>query len=69
MASRGKILIEIIDYCRFIGGDRVSYPQCGGQLEVGALILHGLYSVPKLFGVRATGSKFLFEKASLSFPN
>ena len=31
-----------------IGGDRVSYPQCSGQLGGGVLILHGLYSVPEL---------------------
>ena len=34
----------------------------------GAFILHGLYSVPELFGVCATGGTFLFEKASLCFP-
>ena len=64
MASHRKMLIEMIDYRRFIGGDNVSYPLGGG-----ALILYGLYSVPKLFGISATGCKFLFEKASLSFPN
>ena len=33
------------------------------------LFLHGIYSVTKLFGISATGSKFLFEKASLNFPS
>ena len=42
MAGRGKMLIEMIDYRRFINGDSVSYPQCSGQLGGGALILHGL---------------------------
>ena len=69
MASRRKMLIEILNYSGLIGGDRVSYPQCSGQLGGGVLILHGLYSVSKLFGISATGCKFLFEKASLSFPN
>jgi hypothetical protein len=69
MACRRKIIIEISDYRRFIGGDNVSYPQRSGQLGGGALILHGLYSVPKPFGVGATGYTFLFENASLSFPN
>ena len=45
------------------------FPGFSGQLGGGALVLHGLYSVPKLFGVRATGCNFLFEKASLCFPN
>jgi hypothetical protein len=49
MASRRKMLLEMIDYHRFIGGDNVSYPQYSGQLGGGALILHGLYSVPKHF--------------------
>ena len=40
-----------------------------GSWEGGALILHGLYSVPEIFGVCATGCKFLFEEASLGFPN
>ena len=62
------MLIEIIDYVRFIGGDSVSYPQYSGQLGGGALILHGFNSVPKLFGISATGCKFLLEKAGLSFP-
>jgi hypothetical protein len=57
------MLIEILDYRRSIGGDSVSYPQCSGQLGGGALVLHGLYSVPELFGISVTGSKFLFEKA------
>jgi hypothetical protein len=69
MVSRRKMLIEMIDYRRFIGGDSVSYPHCSGQQGGGALILHGLYSVPKLFGISATGIKFMFDKASLSFPN
>ena len=43
----GKMLIEMIDYHGFIDGDTVSYPQCSVQLGGGALILHGLYSVPK----------------------
>ena len=69
MASRGKMLIEMIIYRGFIGGDSVSYPQCSGQLGGGALVLHGFNSVPKLFAVRATGCKSLFEKGSLCFPN
>ena len=69
MARRRKMLIEMIDYRRFIGDDSVSYPLCSGQLGGGALILHGLYSVSGNFGVCATGCKFLFEKASLCFPN
>ena len=44
MASRREMLIEILDYCGFIGGDSVSQPQCSRQLGGGALILHGLYS-------------------------
>ena len=44
MASSRKMLIEILDYRRFISGDSVSQPQCSGQLGVGALILYGLYS-------------------------
>ena len=59
----------MIDYRKFISGDSVCYPQCSGQLEGGALILHGLYSVPKRFGINAARSTFLFEKAKLSFPN
>ena len=35
----------------------------------GVLILHGLYSVPELLGGRATGCKFLLEKAGLCFPD
>ena len=54
MASHRKMLIEMIDCRRFIGGDSVSYPQCSGQLRGGSLILHGLYSVPKLLGISAT---------------
>ena len=69
MASLRKMLIEMINYCRFIGGDSVSYPQCSGQLGGGALILHGLYNSPKPFGISATGRKCLLEKANLSFPN
>ena len=69
MASHRKMLIEILNYCRFIGGDSVSYPQCSGQLGGGALVVHGFLSVPELFEVCATGCKFLFEKASLCFPN
>jgi hypothetical protein len=61
IASRGEMLIEILNYSGFIGGDRVSYPQCSGQLEGGALILHGLYNVPELFGVCVAGSKFLLD--------
>ena len=49
MASRRKMLIEILNYSGFIGGDSVSYPQCSGQLGGGVLILNGLYSVPELF--------------------
>ena len=40
-----------------------------GNLGGGALVLHGLYSVPKPFGVSATGFKFLLEKACLCFPD
>ena len=69
MASRRIMLIEILNYSGFIGGDSVSYPQCSGQLGGGALILHGLYIVPKLLEISATGRKCLLEKASLSFPN
>ena len=49
MASRRKMLIEILNYSGFIGGDRVSYPQCSGKLGGGVLIHHGLYSDPELF--------------------
>ena len=49
MASRRKMLIEILMHSGFIGGDRVSYPQCGGQLGGRVIYLHGLYSVPELF--------------------
>ena len=59
MSSHRKILIDIIVYRRFIGDDNVSYPQGSGQLVGGSLILHGLYCVPKLLGISATGSKFL----------
>jgi hypothetical protein len=38
-------------YHGFIGGDRFASHQCSGQLGGGALLLHGLYSVLKLFGV------------------
>ena len=69
MASRRKMLIEILNYRRFIGGDSVSKPQCSEQLGGGALVLHVLYSVPELFGVSATGCTFLFKKVSLCFPN
>ena len=40
-----------------------------GQLGGGALVLHGLHSVPELFGVGATGCKLLPEEAGLSFPD
>jgi hypothetical protein len=69
MSSRRKMLLEILNYRGFISCDSVSKPQCSGQLGGGALILHGLYSVPELFGVCAAGCKFPFEKASLCFPN
>jgi hypothetical protein len=39
------------------------------SLEEVALILHGLYSGTILGGISATGCKFMFEKASLSFSN
>ena len=42
MASRRKMLIEILNYGGFISGDSVSYLQCSGQLGGGVLILHGL---------------------------
>ena len=67
MASCGKMLIEMIDYRRFISGDSVSYPQCSGQLGGGALFLHGLYSVPKLLGIGATGTNFCLKKLALAF--
>ena len=67
IASHREVLLEILDYRGFIGGDSVSL--CSGQLGGGALLLHGLYSVSKLFGISAAGCKFLFEKASLCFPN
>ena len=50
MASCRKMIIEILNYSGFIGDDIVSYPQYSGQLGGGVLILHGLYSVPKLWG-------------------
>ena len=49
MASRRKMLIEILNYSGFISSDSVSSPQCSGQLGGGVLILQGLYSVPELF--------------------
>ena len=69
MARCREMFIEILDYRGFTGGDSVSYPQCSEQLGGGVLILHELYSVLKLLGISAIGCKFLFEKASLSFPN
>jgi hypothetical protein len=68
MASREKMLLEILNYSGFIGGDRVSYPQCSGQLGGGALILHGLYNVPEPFFVCVAGSKFLLCILVSSFP-
>jgi hypothetical protein len=44
-------------------------PDCLAHLickDPGALILHGVYSVPKLFGISAAGLKL---QASLCFPN
>jgi hypothetical protein len=35
MASRRKMLIEILNYGGFISGDSVSYLQCRGQLGGG----------------------------------
>ena len=67
MASHRKMLIEFLNYSGFIGGDRVSYPQCSAQLEGGVLILHGHYGVPELFSVCVAGSKFLLEKLALAF--
>ena len=61
MASHRAMLIEILDYGD--SGDNVSRSQCSGQLGNGALILHGLYSVPKHFGISAEGSKFLLLKS------
>ena len=65
MASRRKMLSEILNYCGFIGNESVSQPQCSGQLGRGALILHGLYSVPELFWVCTTGCKC--KKLCLAF--
>ena len=59
MASHRKMLIEILNYSGFIGGDSVSSPQCSGHLGGGAQTLQGFYSVPELLGVCATGCKFL----------
>ena len=39
MASRIKMLIEILNYIGFIGGNSVSYLQCSGKPGGGALIL------------------------------
>jgi hypothetical protein len=58
MASRRKMLIEMIDYRRFIGGDR--FP---------SLSAVGSWEEVLLFSMDSTGCTFLFEKASLSFPN
>ena len=33
------------------------------------MLLFSMDSVPEPFGISATGCKFLFEKASLCFPN
>ena len=52
------MLIEMIDYCRFMGGDSASYPQCSGQLGRGALILivpHAWWC-PLLSGVTDSGT-------------
>jgi hypothetical protein len=51
------MLIEILNYREFISE----------QLRGCALILRKLYIVPKPFGVRAAGCKFLFEKVSFAF--
>jgi hypothetical protein len=56
MASSRKIILEILKYHRFIGGDSVSLASV--QWAAGRT---GLYSVPKLFGVCATGCIFLFQ--------
>jgi hypothetical protein len=58
MASHRKMLIEVI----IVDLSVVT-------VFASALNFHGLYGVPKPFGTSATGCTFLFEKASLSFPN
>ena len=55
MASRRKMLLEILDYRGFIS---VSQSQRSGQLGEGILVLHGLYSVPKPFVISAAGCTF-----------
>ena len=68
MASRRKMLIEILNYSGFISGDRVSYPQCSGQLEGGALIFHGLYTVSqKLFEFVLQKANFCLKMLALAF--
>ena len=69
MASSRETLFEILDYRGFVGSDSVSYPQCSGQLGGSALILHGLDSVPELFGARVTGCKVLLGKLRQAFSN
>ena len=67
MASRRKMIIEILNYSGFICGDSVSYLQCSGQLGGGVLILHGLYSVPELFELVLQEANFCLKKLALAF--
>ena len=65
MASHRKMHIAIVNYGGCISGDSVSYPQSSGQLGGGALILHGLYSVPELFELM--DANFCLKKLALAF--
>ena len=67
MASHEKMLIEMIDYRRFIGGDSVSYPQCSRQMGGGALILHGRYSVQTFLELVLQEANFYLKKLVLAF--
>ena len=65
MASSGKMLIEIVDYRRFIGGNSVSYPQCSGQLG-GGVLGHGLYSVLNFLELVLQEAHFCLKKLALA---
>ena len=62
------MLLEILDYCGFIGVIVLPSLSAVGSWE--EVFLFSMdFSVPELFGVSATGCKFLLERASLCFPD
>ena len=65
MASLRKMLIEIIVDLSVV----TVFPSLSAVGSWEVLLFSMDFSVPEFFGVRATGCKFLFEKASLCFPN